>query len=134
MRFLHAHPTVEQFGCGVGASIGGVLSFLIESSSNLHGPLRLPNLKFVYFLDTACANQAGKFCDMIRSLLKARAYVKDEGGRPMLLRVQLNDETWRDSANIPDEILNLAEKEFASQVKLSDADDTVPYMFSYEQT
>ncbi|KAF8329505.1 uncharacterized protein EI90DRAFT_3155386 [Cantharellus anzutake] len=133
MRFLHAHPTVEQFGCGVGSSIGGVLSFLIESSSNLHGPLRLPSLKFVYFLDTACANQPGKFCDMIRSLMKARVDLKDEKGNATPFRVQLNDETWRDSSNIAEEILHLAEKEYPGQIKLSAADDTVPYMFSYEQ-
>ena len=135
MRFLHAHPTVEQFGCGVGASIGGVLSLLIESSSNLQGPPRLPNLKFVYFLDSARAGSAGtrKFCDMVRSLLKARACVKDEEGRPVPFRIQLNDETWRASPNVPNEILDLAEA-CSNQIKISDADDTVPYMFSYDQT
>ncbi|KAF8313018.1 uncharacterized protein EI90DRAFT_3045172 [Cantharellus anzutake] len=129
ITFLHAHPNVEQFGCGINPNIGGLLSLLVEPTFVVPRDFKLSNLKFIYFLSSSHSSSVSALSDSIRSLFRSRAgYAssKENGNERKLFKIQLNDESWTD--HLPEDLVKLRQ-EYAGQVILSNGDDSVPDRF-----
>ncbi len=129
IAFLHAHPMVEQFGCGINPNIGGLLSLLVEPTFIVPREFKLPSLEFIYFLSSSHSNDSAALSDSIRSLFRSRAEylsTKQDGSDRKPFKIQLNDESWAD--HLPDELEKLR-REYPGQVILSNGDDIVPDRF-----
>ena len=123
--FLVAHPSVEEFGCGVGPLVGSLISLLMESTTVIPRLFKSPKLRFLYLLDATESPDAYQICQGLGSLIRSRS---DSGATSLpLMKVQLNDERWARSP--VGEPYTTLQQDFPGQVELSFADDSVPYRF-----
>ncbi|KAF8336335.1 uncharacterized protein EI90DRAFT_3119628 [Cantharellus anzutake] len=122
VSFLAAHPTVEEFGCGVGPLVRTLISLLMELISQSFDP---PKLRFLYLLDATESPDAVQVCLALGSLIRSRSSSGDAS--VPLMKVQLNDETWMRSP-VGEPYASL-QRDFPGQVELSHVDDSVPYRF-----
>ncbi|KAF8323495.1 uncharacterized protein EI90DRAFT_3130360 [Cantharellus anzutake] len=138
--FLSAHPTIEEFGCRLHASIGGVLSVLAEPTSTLPLKARSPSLRFLYILGASTTYEGesqpseviSRVCAAVRGLLRVRgigAIGIGEGSELVPLKIQLNDKTWESRDAIPKEYAVL-QQEFPECLRLTGNDDTIPTRFN----
>jgi hypothetical protein len=127
IEYLTAHPTVEEFGCGMTSSIGAFISLLNEPTCFVPWTSRLPKLRFIHFLDASYPSSAV----VVGMSLGLRALMRDHGlgtDDKSEFKVQLNDQSWRDTSNIPIEYTLLA-NDFPRNITLSSNEDTLPTRF-----
>ncbi len=80
--FLVAHPSVEEFGCGVGPLIGTLISLLMEPTTVIPRLCKAPKLQFLYLLDATETPDAYQMCQALGSLIRSRS---DGGGASLPL-------------------------------------------------
>ena len=130
IEYLTAHPTVEEFGCGVTPSIGALISLLNEPTCFVPWTFRLPKLRYIYLLDAPHSfNIVVGVANGLRALMRGRGVGP---GNEFKLKIQLNDKLWTNVTTIPNEYEELA-SDFPRNVTLSSSEDTPPSRFRSSQ-
>jgi len=130
IEYLTAHPTVEEFGCGITPSIGALISLLNEPTCFVPWTFRLPKLRYIYFLDALHHdNMVVGVTSGLRALMHGRGVGPDNEFK---LKIQLNDKLWSDVTTIPNGYVEFA-SDFPRIVTLSSNEDTPPPRFRASQ-